>query len=81
MHTLSFGPFVLGGNVFGWTVDQEEGFRILDVFLDRGGTVIDTADLYPSWAPGRKGGESEEMIGAWMKARKNHAKVAIATIE
>lgn len=74
-----FGPFVLGGNVFGWTVQQEEGFAILDRFVALGGTTIDTADTYPSWAPGAQGGESEQLIGAWMADRRNRSQVTIAT--
>jgi aryl-alcohol dehydrogenase-like predicted oxidoreductase len=77
--SLSFGPFVLGGNVFGWTVARDEAFRILDAFVERGGTAIDTADVYSEWAPGAKGGDSEELIGQWLAARKSRSKVRIAT--
>ena len=52
---LDFGPVVLGGNVFGWTVDRSDAFRLLDAFVDHGGTTIDTADVYPAWAPGCEG--------------------------
>jgi len=76
---LSFGPFVLGGNVFGWTVGREEAFRLLDAFVERGGKAIDTADVYSSWAPGAQGGESEQLIGEWLAARKNRGQVLIAT--
>lgn len=76
---LDFGPIVLGGNVFGWTVDKDAGFRLLDAFVDRGGRAIDTADVYPAWVPGRSGGESEELLGAWMKARGNRDQIVLAT--
>ena len=76
---LSFGPFVLGGNVFGWTVGREEAFRLLDAFIAQGGKAIDTADVYSSWAPGAQGGESERLIGEWLAARRNRSQVLIAT--
>ncbi len=76
---ISVAPLALGGNVFGWTVDETAAFKILDAFADAGFTLIDTADVYPRWAPGRRGGESEAIIGAWMKARRNRKKVVIAT--
>ncbi|MDF2697184.1 MAG: NADP-dependent aryl-alcohol dehydrogenase, partial [Labilithrix sp.] len=76
---LSFGPFVLGGNVFGWTVGREDGFRLLDAFVERGGKAVDPADIYVSWAPGGQGGESEQLIGEWLAARKNRDQVLIAT--
>jgi aryl-alcohol dehydrogenase-like predicted oxidoreductase len=76
MTKLDFGSFVLGGNVFGWTVERAEGFRILDAFVDRGGRMIDTADAYP---PGGDGGGSEAMIGEWIAARGQRDRVAIAT--
>ena len=62
-------PVIFGGNVFGWTVDRNTGFRLLDSMVDAGLTAIDTADVYSSWAPGHKGGESETMIGEWLRAR------------
>jgi aryl-alcohol dehydrogenase-like predicted oxidoreductase len=64
---ISVAPLALGGNVFGWTVDETTSFRILDAFVDAGGNMIDTADVYSSWAPGNQGGESETMIGRWLK--------------
>jgi aryl-alcohol dehydrogenase-like predicted oxidoreductase len=79
MTALTFGPLILGGNVFGWTVSRDEAFALLDAFVDRGGRAIDTADVYPRWAPGCKGGESEEIIGAWLAARKQRDRVIIAT--
>ncbi|MBW6396334.1 aldo/keto reductase [Roseomonas sp. HJA6] len=60
---------VFGGNVFGWTADQAMSFRLLDACVDRGLIAIDTADVYSAWAPGHSGGESETIIGAWLKAR------------
>jgi aryl-alcohol dehydrogenase-like predicted oxidoreductase len=60
-------PLALGGNVFGWTADEKASFAILDAFVDAGGTMIDTADVYTAWVPGHKGGESEAVIGRWLK--------------
>src|SRR6185503_8160114 len=79
MTSLTFGPLILGGNVFGWTVSRDDAFALLDAFVDRGGCAIDTADVYPRWAPGCKGGESEEISGAWLAARKQRDRVIIAT--
>ena len=70
---------VLGGNVFGWTSSGEEAFRILDRFVDAGGTMIDTADVYSAWVPGHKGGESESLIGEWLRRRGGRGEVLIAT--
>lgn len=70
---------VLGGNVFGWTATGEEAFRILDRFVSAGGTMIDTADVYSKWAPGLQGGESEELIGEWLRRRGRRDDVLIAT--
>ncbi|HYG48358.1 MAG TPA: aldo/keto reductase [Allosphingosinicella sp.] len=70
---------VLGGNVLGWTATGAEAFRILDRFLDAGGTMIDTADVYSVWAPGHQGGESETLIGEWLKRRGSREGVQIAT--
>jgi aryl-alcohol dehydrogenase-like predicted oxidoreductase len=58
---LSIAPLVLGGNVFGWTIDEKQSFAVLDAFVDHGFNAIDTADVYSAWAPGNKGGESETM--------------------
>jgi aryl-alcohol dehydrogenase-like predicted oxidoreductase len=66
---LNIAPLVFGGNVFGWTVDQPTSFTLLDAFVDHGFDAIDTADVYSTWAPGNAGGESETVIGAWLKAR------------
>ncbi|MES2002094.1 MAG: aldo/keto reductase [Pseudomonadota bacterium] len=64
---MNVAPLALGGNVFGWTADEATSFRLLDAFVDAGGTMIDTADVYSAWAPGHVGGESERVIGAWLK--------------
>jgi aryl-alcohol dehydrogenase-like predicted oxidoreductase len=61
-------PLVLGGNVFGWTIDQQRSFEILDAFVDAGFNAVDTADSYSRWVPGHQGGESETIIGNWRKA-------------
>jgi aryl-alcohol dehydrogenase-like predicted oxidoreductase len=66
---LDIAPLVLGGNVFGWTIDERASFAVLDAFADHGFDAIDTADCYSAWAPGNKGGESETIIGNWLKAR------------
>ncbi|MEO3473478.1 aldo/keto reductase [Roseomonas sp. CAU 1739] len=66
---LSVPVVVFGGNVFGWTADQAMSFRLLDACLERGLVAIDTADVYSAWVSGHKGGESEAVIGAWLKAR------------
>jgi aryl-alcohol dehydrogenase-like predicted oxidoreductase len=77
---LEIAPLVLGGNVFGWTADESTSFRILDQFVDRGGTMIDTADVYSFWVDGHHGGESETVIGRWLKRDPaKRAKVQIAT--
>ncbi len=73
-------PLALGGNVFGWTADEAMSFALLDAFVDAGGTMIDTADVYSAWAPGHEGGESERVIGAWLRRDPaKRAKVVIAT--
>jgi len=76
---LHIAPLVLGGNVFDWTADRATSFAVLDAFVDAGGTMIDTADVYSAWVPGHKGGESETVIGAWLKASGKRDKVQIAT--
>lgn len=76
---LKIAPLVLGGNVFGWTADRETSFAILDAFLDAGFNAIDTADVYNRYAPGLQGGESETIIGAWMKDRGVRDRVVLIT--
>lgn len=66
---LEISPIVFGGNVFGWTIDRDQSFRILDAFIDHGFDTIDTADVYSRWKPGNQGGESEAIIGEWLAAR------------
>jgi len=72
-------PLCLGGNVFGWTADERESFEVLDAYAGAGGNFIDTADAYSAWVPGHTGGESETIMGRWMKARGNRATMIIAT--
>ena len=72
-------PWCFGGNVFGWTADEKTSFDLLDAFVDAGFDFIDTADIYSSWVPGHRGGESETVIGNWLAARKNRDRVVIAT--
>ncbi|KHK92904.1 aldo/keto reductase [Novosphingobium malaysiense] len=76
---IEIAPLVLGGNVFGWTADRETSFAILDAFLDAGFNAIDTADVYNRYAPGLVGGESETMIGEWMKDRGVRDRVVLIT--
>ena len=76
---LSIRPFVLGGNVFGMTADREASFAVLDRFVELGGGMVDTADVYSAWVPGHKGGESESMMGAWLKESGARDRVMIAT--
>lgn len=76
---LRVAPLTLGGNVFGWTIDEKTSFMILDGFTAAGFNLIDTADVYSRWAPGNQGGESETIIGNWMRQRGNRDKVIIAT--
>lgn len=72
-------PLVLGGNVFGWTIDRDRSFAVLDAFYEAGGRMIDTADGYSNWVPGNKGGESETIIGAWLESRGVRADMRIGT--
>jgi aryl-alcohol dehydrogenase-like predicted oxidoreductase len=76
---LSTPRLVLGGNVFGWTADRETSFRLLDRFAEAGGVMIDTADVYSAWVPGHKGGESETIIGEWLKRRGGKGDILVAT--
>lgn len=76
---LHIAPLVLGGNVFGWTADKAASFAVLDAFVAAGGTMIDTADVYSAWVPGHQGGESESVIGEWLRTSGKRDKVQIAT--
>jgi aryl-alcohol dehydrogenase-like predicted oxidoreductase len=76
---LEIFPLVLGGNVFGWTVDEAASFKILDAYVAAGFNMIDTADVYSIWVPGHKGGESETILGKWLQRDANRSKVLIAT--
>mgnify|MGYP003575939013 FL=1 len=76
---LQVAPLAFGGNVFGWTANEKTSFELLDAFTDAGFNLIDTADNYSHWAPGNKGGESETIIGNWLKQSGKRHKVVIAT--
>ncbi len=76
---LEVSPLVFGGNIFGWTADQATSFKLLDAFVAAGFNAVDTADIYSKWLPGHIGGESEVILGEWMKQRGNRSKVIIAT--
>jgi aryl-alcohol dehydrogenase-like predicted oxidoreductase len=76
---LEVSPLVCGGNVFGWTVNEATAFKLLDAFVAAGLNFIDTADVYSKWVPGNKGGESETILGKWLKRSGNRKKVVIAT--
>lgn len=77
--SIEVGPLAFGGNVFGWTADEAMSFRLLDAFVAAGLNLIDTADVYSRWIPGHQGGESEIVIGRWLKARGGRDRVVIAT--
>lgn len=77
--SLKVSPLCFGGNVFGWTVDEAASFSLLDAWLDAGFNFIDTADVYSRWAPGHSGGESEALIGKWLKASGKRDRVVLAT--
>lgn len=76
---IKITPLMFGGNVLGWTADEATSFKILDAFVDQGGDAIDTADVYSSWAPGHEGGESERVLGAWLKRSGKRDQVVIGT--
>lgn len=76
---LEIAPLVLGGNVFGWTADEKTSFDLLDRFAGAGLNAVDTADAYSRWVPGNMGGESETIIGKWMKSRGNRDKIVVIT--
>jgi len=79
VSTLSVSPLCLGGNVFGWTADTSASEQILDAFTSGGGNFIDTADSYSAWVPGHSGGESERVIGGWLRKRGGSKGLVIAT--
>ena len=76
---LQVHPLCLGGNVFGFSADVENSEEVLSYYFDNGGNFVDTADMYSQWAPGHVGGESETIIGNWMKKRGNRSSMVIAT--
>lgn len=76
---LSVAPLAFGGNVFGWTADEATSFSLLDAFVDAGFNLVDTADVYSRWVPGHRGGESEVMIGRWLKTSGKRDKIVLAT--
>jgi aryl-alcohol dehydrogenase-like predicted oxidoreductase len=76
---LAVAPLAFGGNVFGWTVDEQTSFNLLDAFVDAGFNLIDTADVYSHWAEGNSGGESETIIGKWLRRSGRRDRVVIAT--
>ena len=76
---IEIAPLAFGGNVFGWTADESTSFTLLDAFVDAGFSLIDTADMYSQWAPGNQGGESETIIGKWLKRSGRRDQVIIAT--
>jgi aryl-alcohol dehydrogenase-like predicted oxidoreductase len=77
--SLQVAPLAFGGNVFGWSVDESRSFDLLDAFVDHGFNLIDTADVYEAWVPGNEGGESEAIIGNWLKKSGKRDRVVIAT--
>ncbi|MTD46445.1 aldo/keto reductase [Conexibacter sp. W3-3-2] len=76
---LDVHPLCLGGNVFGWTADEDASFAVLDRYVAAGGTFVDTADVYSSWVPDHPGGESEAVLGRWLAARGGREDLVIAT--
>ncbi|MGI5504051.1 aldo/keto reductase [Lentzea sp. CA-135723] len=76
---LTVSRLCLGGNVFGWTADENQSFAVLDAYLAAGGNFVDTADVYSAWGDGNSGGESETIIGRWLAARGNRDDVVVAT--
>ncbi|MCX0245049.1 aldo/keto reductase [Streptomyces drozdowiczii] len=76
---LQVFPLCLGGNVFGWTADEDQSFAVLDAYAAAGGNFVDTADAYSHWVPGNEGGESETVIGKWLASRGNRSDVVVAT--
>ncbi|NQD80557.1 aldo/keto reductase [Pseudomonas sp. CrR14] len=77
--SLQVSPIAFGGNVFGWTLDEAQSFTMLDAIVDSGLDFIDTADMYSAWAPGHQGGESEAIIGKWLKRSGKRERIVLAT--
>src|ERR1700722_16385326 len=75
---MEISPLVFGGNIFGWTVDEAMSFKLLDAFVAAGFNSVDTPDMYSKWVPGHVGGESEKILGDWMKRSKNRKEMIIA---
>lgn len=76
---ISIAPLAFGGNVFGWTIDQKRSFELLDAFVDHGFNLVDTANMYSAWFPGNQGGESETIIGEWLRRTKKRSQIVLAT--
>jgi aryl-alcohol dehydrogenase-like predicted oxidoreductase len=76
---LEVSPLIFGGNIFDWTVDQATAFQLLDAFVGAGFNAVDTSDVYSRWVPGHTGGESEIILGEWMKQSKNRSQMIVAT--
>lgn len=76
---IAVAPVALGGNVFGWTIDESTSFKVLDAFVDAGFNLVDTANMYSTWAPGNQGGESETIIGKWLKQSGKRNQIVLAT--
>ena len=76
---IEVAPLAFGGSVFGWTIDEAQSFRLLDAFVDAGFNLVDTADVYSKWAPGNKGGESETIIGNWLKRGGKRDRIVLAS--
>ena len=76
---LEISPLCLGGNVFGWSADEETSFAVLDAYVEAGGNAIDTANIYSGWVPGNEGGESETIVGRWLAGRGDRDELVIAT--
>ena len=76
---IAVGPLALGGNVFGWTIDEQKSFAVLDAFVDFGFDLIDTANMYSTWVPGHRGGESETILGNWIKTTGKRDRIVLAT--
>ncbi|MBM7057389.1 MULTISPECIES: aldo/keto reductase [Streptomyces] len=76
---LQVFPLSLGGNVFGWTADEDQSFAVLDAYAAAGGNFVDTADSYSAWIEGNRGGESETVIGKWLASRSNRSDIVVAT--